>query len=43
MQDQYLAGFILMFVALLTVIGMLVADLALAVLDPRIRLGKRGV
>jgi peptide/nickel transport system permease protein len=41
MQDQYLAGFILMFVALLTVIGMLIADLALAVLDPRIRLGKR--
>jgi peptide/nickel transport system permease protein len=40
MQDQYLAGFILMFVALLTVIGMLIADLALAVLDPRIRLGK---
>jgi peptide/nickel transport system permease protein len=41
-QDQYLAGFILMFVALLTVIGMLIADLALAALDPRIRLGKRG-
>jgi len=42
-QDQYLAGFILMFVALLTVIGMMIADLALAVLDPRIRLGsKRG-
>jgi ABC-type dipeptide/oligopeptide/nickel transport system permease component len=31
-----------MFVALLTVIGMLIADLALAALDPRIRLGKRG-
>ena len=41
MQDQYLAGFILMFVAVLTVVGMLIADLALAVLDPRIRLGKR--
>jgi peptide/nickel transport system permease protein len=41
-QDQYLAGFILMFVALLTVIGMLIADLSLAALDPRIRLGKRG-
>jgi peptide/nickel transport system permease protein len=38
-QDQYLAGFILLFVALLTVVGMFVADLALAVLDPRIRLG----
>jgi peptide/nickel transport system permease protein len=38
-QDQFLAGFILMFVALLTVIGMLVSDLLLAVLDPRIRAG----
>ncbi len=35
----FLAGFILMFVALLTVIGMLVSDLLLAILDPRIRLG----
>jgi peptide/nickel transport system permease protein len=40
-QDQYLAGFILMFVAVLTVLGMLVSDLLLAVLDPRIRFGKR--
>jgi peptide/nickel transport system permease protein len=38
-QDQFLAGFILMFVALLTVIGMLVSDLLLAWLDPRIRVG----
>ncbi|WP_287745607.1 ABC transporter permease, partial [Methylobacterium sp.] len=38
-QDQFLAGFILMFVALLTVVGMLVSDLLLAWLDPRIRLG----
>ena len=38
-QDQYLAGFILMFVAVLTVLGMLVSDILLAVLDPRIRLG----
>ncbi|MBZ8133160.1 ABC transporter permease [Afifella sp. IM 167] len=38
-QDQYLAGFILLFVAVLTLIGMLVSDLLLAVLDPRIRLG----
>jgi peptide/nickel transport system permease protein len=37
-QDQYLAGFILLFVAVLTVFGMLVSDLLLAVLDPRIRL-----
>jgi peptide/nickel transport system permease protein len=38
-QDQFLAGFILMFVALLTVVGMLVSDLLLAWLDPRIRVG----
>ena len=41
-QDQYLAGFILMFVAVLTVFGMLISDLLLATLDPRIRFGKRG-
>jgi peptide/nickel transport system permease protein len=40
-QDQFLAGFILMFVAILTVFGMLVSDLLLAWLDPRIRLGGR--
>ena len=40
-QDQFLAGFILMFVAMLTVIGMLISDLMLAMLDPRIRLGGR--
>ena len=38
-QDQYLAGFILMFVAMLTVVGMLISDILLAWLDPRIRLG----
>jgi peptide/nickel transport system permease protein len=38
-QDQYLAGSFLLFLAFLTVVGMLVSDLALAVLDPRIRLG----
>jgi peptide/nickel transport system permease protein len=40
-QDQFLAGFILLFVALLTVVGMLISDLLLALLDPRIRLGGR--
>ncbi|MEP0232690.1 ABC transporter permease [Roseibium sp.] len=40
-QDQFLSGFILLFVAVLTLIGMLVSDLLLAVLDPRIRLGGR--
>ena len=38
-QDMYLAGSFLMFLATLTVIGTLISDLALAVLDPRIRLG----
>jgi peptide/nickel transport system permease protein len=38
-QDMYLAGSFLMFLAMLTVIGVLLSDLALAVLDPRIRLG----
>lgn len=36
--DQYLAGSFLMFLALLTVVGMLVSDILLALLDPRIRL-----
>ena len=35
---MYLAGSFLLFLALLTVIGVLVSDLALAALDPRIRL-----
>jgi peptide/nickel transport system permease protein len=37
-QDMYLAGSFLMFLATLTVIGVLVSDIALALLDPRIRL-----
>ncbi len=37
-QDMYLAGSFLMFLAVLTVIGVLVSDIALAILDPRIRL-----
>jgi peptide/nickel transport system permease protein len=36
-QDMYLAGSFLMFLALLTVIGMLISDILLAILDPRIR------
>jgi peptide/nickel transport system permease protein len=40
-QDMYLAGSFLMFLAFLTVIGMLVSDIALAFLDPRIRLSGR--
>ncbi|MBM3583717.1 MAG: ABC transporter permease [Alphaproteobacteria bacterium] len=38
-QDMYLAGSFLMCLAFLTVLGVLVSDLALALLDPRIRLG----
>lgn len=38
-QDMYLAGSFLMLLAVLTVIGILVSDLALAALDPRIRQG----
>jgi peptide/nickel transport system permease protein len=37
-QDMYLAGAFLMFLALLTVIGVFLSDLALAAFDPRIRL-----
>ncbi len=37
-QDMYLAGFLLMCLAVLTVIGVFISDIALAALDPRIRL-----
>ncbi|KFI26810.1 ABC transporter permease [Paenirhodobacter enshiensis] len=40
-QDMYLAGSFLMFLAFLTVIGVLISDIALALLDPRIRLEGR--
>ncbi|MEJ1157624.1 ABC transporter permease [Prosthecomicrobium sp. N25] len=36
-QDMYLAGSFLMFLSFLTVIGVLISDLALVLLDPRIR------
>jgi peptide/nickel transport system permease protein len=38
-QDMYLAGSFLMIEAVLIVVGVFVSDLALAALDPRIRLG----
>ncbi len=38
-QDMQLAGSFLMLLALLTVLGVLISDLALALLDPRIRQG----
>jgi peptide/nickel transport system permease protein len=37
-QDMYLAGSFLIFMAFLTVVGVLISDIALALLDPRIRL-----
>ena len=37
-QDMYLAGSFLMFLSTLTVIGVLISDIALTLLDPRIRL-----
>jgi peptide/nickel transport system permease protein len=37
-QDMYLAGSFLMFLAILTVVGVLISDIALAMLDPRVRL-----
>ena len=42
-QDMYLAGSFLMYLAALTVLGVLISDIALSLLDPRIRLqGRRG-
>jgi peptide/nickel transport system permease protein len=42
-QDMYLAGSFLMFLALLNVIGVLISDIALGFLDPRIRLQGRSI
>jgi len=39
-QDLFLSGFILLFAAGLTLVGTLVSDLLLALIDPRVRLGK---
>ncbi len=40
-QDLFLSAFVLMFVAALTLVGTLISDLLLALLDPRIRFGGR--
>lgn len=40
-QDMYLAGTILLVQAVLIVLGSLIADIILALLDPRIRFGER--
>jgi peptide/nickel transport system permease protein len=39
-QDMYLAGSMMLFVAMLTIIGTLVSDILLSILDPRIRFGR---
>lgn len=39
-QDMYLAGTLLLLISLLTIIGTFVSDLLLAMMDPRIRLGR---
>ncbi len=40
-QDMFLAGSILLIVSALTVVGTLISDIALGILDPRIRLGQK--
>ena len=40
-QDIFMAGFILLFVSILTLVGMLISDILLALLDPRIRLASQ--
>jgi peptide/nickel transport system permease protein len=40
-QDMFLAGSFLMMLSFLTVIGTLISDVLLAMLDPRIRYGRR--
>ncbi|APU16446.1 MULTISPECIES: ABC transporter permease [Actinoalloteichus] len=39
-QDMYLAGGIILIIAVLTVIGTLLSDILLAAVDPRVRFGK---
>lgn len=39
-QDMYLAGGILLIIAILTIIGTLISDILLAAVDPRVRFGK---
>ena len=37
-QDMYLAGTILLFQSIMTLVGIFISDIALALIDPRIRL-----
>jgi peptide/nickel transport system permease protein len=38
-QDMFLAGTIVLMLGVMTVIGTLISDIVLVVIDPRIRLG----
>ncbi len=38
-QDMYLAGTLLIFISIITIIGTFLSDLLLAIMDPRIRMG----
>ena len=41
-QDMFLSGTIVLFIGALTVLGMLISDLLLVIIDPRIRLTRSG-
>ena len=41
-QDMYLAGSFILILSVLTVVGTLISDILLAMLDPRIRLDRTG-
>jgi peptide/nickel transport system permease protein len=38
-QDMYMAGSIVMILTVLTLVGVLISDIILALMDPRIRMG----
>ena len=38
-QDMYMAGSIVMILTVLTLLGVLISDIILALMDPRIRMG----
>jgi peptide/nickel transport system permease protein len=42
-QDLFLAGMIFFLIGLLTVVGMLISDILLDIIDPRIRFAARSV
>ena len=40
-EDVYLSGFIIFMLGVMTVIGTLISDILLAIVDPRIKLGRQ--